>query len=91
MPSAHIISFPTPHKLCPLRVLKSTTVIGEEALIISAEAHSDICFARDDLREMIKLSPDKSAPIANRIYALRKTFDEAQAGLTKLLQQMDRA
>ncbi|SDR11112.1 hypothetical protein [Pseudovibrio sp. Tun.PSC04-5.I4] len=90
MPSAHIISFPTPHKLCPLRVVKSTTAIGEEALVISSETHSELCFARDDLREMIKLSPDKAAPIANRIYALRETLDDAQVGLTKLLQKMGR-
>ncbi|SDR02085.1 hypothetical protein [Pseudovibrio sp. Tun.PSC04-5.I4] len=90
MPSAQVIQFPASRKLCPLRVVKSAAEIGEEALIISSEAHSDICFARDDLREMIKLSPDKAAPIANRIYALRETLDDAQVGLTKLLQQMGR-
>ncbi|SDR09763.1 hypothetical protein [Pseudovibrio sp. Tun.PSC04-5.I4] len=90
MLSAQIIPFPALLKTKPLRVVRAAAEIGKEALVISSETHSDVCFARDDLREMIKLFPDNHAAIANRVYALRETFDNAQTAFTKLLQQMGR-
>ncbi|SDQ27570.1 hypothetical protein [Pseudovibrio sp. Tun.PSC04-5.I4] len=90
MPSAQVIQFPSSQKPPSLQVVKSAAEIGEEALVITSQTQTDVCFARDDLREMIKLYPDNHAAIANRIYALRENFDDAQTALTKLLQQMGR-
>ncbi|WP_153040935.1 hypothetical protein [Pseudovibrio sp. Ad13] len=90
MPSAQVIQFPGSRKTTPSRPVKSAAEIGFEALEVSSQTQTDTCFARDDLREMLQISPDKKAAIANRIYSLRENFVDAQISLTKLLKQMGR-
>ena len=90
-PKAQIIQFPKAEKPQPQATPQTAQELGEEAMALTAEAHSDLCTLRSNLRLIVKDAPQDRKAINAYILAIRETFIDGEINLTKLLQQIDAA